>query len=228
MINFEQFFLEQTQPQYVVVYPGRFQPMLKHHKAVYDKLVEEYGENSVYLATSDSVKLPKSPLSFAEKQQVMTQLMNIPADKVINVKVPYAGESYAHLGSSDSVLILAVGYKDQHPAPPDKPRFEFKNIDKSTGLNMKIKAPEPTFIQPYETLRDAAVPASQGRGYVRVMSDVVDPDSGAPYKASAFRQRLQSANNITQAKQAFFNYYGMPMNNDFDAIIEKLYFANQV
>lgn len=227
MINFEQFFFEQTQPQYVVVYPGRFQPMLKHHKSVYDKLVEEYGENSVYLATSDSVKPPKSPLSFAEKQQVMTQLMGIPADKIINVKAPYAGESYAHLGSSDSILILSVGYKDQHPISPDKPRFEFKNIDKSTGLNMKIKTPEPTFIQPYESLRDAAVPASQGRAYVRVMADVVDPDSGAPYKASAFRQRLQSANNIMQAKQAFFNYYGMPMNNDFDAIIEKLYFANQ-
>lgn len=227
MINFEQFFFEQTQPQYVVVYPGRFQPMLKHHRAVYDKLVEEYGEGSVYLATSDSVKLPKSPLSFAEKQQVMTQLMSVPADKIINVKAPYAGESYAHLGSSDSILILSVGYKDQHPIPPDKPRFEFKNIDKSTGLNMKIKTPEPTFLQPYKSLSDAAVPASQGRGYVRIMADVIDPDTGAPYKASAFRQRLQTANNFTQAKQAFFNYYGIPMNNDFDAIIEKFYLANQ-
>lgn len=228
MINFEQFFFEQTQPQYVVVYPGRFQPMLKHHKAVYDKLAEEYGENNVYLATSDSVKVPKSPLNFVEKQQIMTQLMGIAPDKVINVKVPYAGESYAQLGSPDSILILAVGYKDQHPAPPDKPRFEFKNIDKSTGLNMKIKTPEPTFLQPYETLRDAAVPMSQGRGYVRVMADVVDPDTGAPYKASAFRQKLQTAANFTQAKQAFFNYYGVPMNNDFDSIIEKLYIANRV
>ena len=228
MKSFEHFFFEQRQSQYVVVYPGRFQPMLKHHKAVYDKLVQEYGENSVYLATSDSVKLPKSPLNFAEKQQVMTQLMGIPQDKVINVKVPYAGESYAHLGSPQSILILAVGYKDQHPTPPDKPRFEFKNIDKGTGLNMKMKVAEPTFLQPYESLRDAAVPVSQGRGYVRVMADVVDPDTGAPYKASAFRQRLQTAANFTQAKQAFFNYYGMPMNNDFDDIIEKLYIANRI
>jgi len=60
------------------------------------------------------------------------------------------------------------------------------------------------------------------------MADVVDPDTGAPYKASAFRQRLQTAVNFTQAKQAFFNYYGVPMNNDFDSIIEKLYIANRV
>lgn len=228
MKSFEYFFFEQQQSEYVVVYPGRFQPMLKHHKAVYDKLVQEYGEGNVYVATSDAVKLPKSPLNFAEKQQVITQLMGIPQDKVINVKAPYAGESYAQLGSPQSILILAVGYKDQHPMPPDKPRFEFKNIDKSTGLNMKMKVAEPTFLQPYESLRDDAVPVSQGRGYVRVMADVVDPDTGAPYKASAFRQRLQTAANFTQAKQAFFNYYGMPMNNDFDAIIEKLYIANRI
>jgi len=130
MINFEQFFLEQTHPQYVVVYPGRFQPMLKHHRAVYDKLAEEYGEGSVYIATSDSVKLPKSPLSFVEKQQVMTQLMGVPADKIINVKAPYAGESYAHLGSSDSILIISVGYKDQHPIPPEEAQ-QMKDTDKA-------------------------------------------------------------------------------------------------
>ena len=93
---------------------------------------------------------------------------------------------------------------------------------------MKLKKPEPTFLQPYELMEQENMPIGQGRGYVRVMQDVVNPDTGSPYKASAFRQTLQTANNLMQAKQAFFNYYGKPMNNEFDAIIEKLYTANRV
>lgn len=227
MITFEQFFFEQTATNVVAVYPGRFQPMLKHHKAVYDALVQEYGESNVYLATSDSVSLPKSPLSFAEKSKVMQQLMDIDASKIVNVKVPYSGESYINVVPAESALVLAVGYKDQYPTPPDKPRFEFKNIDAKTGLNMKIKTPEPTFLQPIDSVKGELLPVSMKRGYVKVMQNVVDPDTGAPYKASAFRQTLQGASNFTQAKQAFFNYYGKPMNDDFDQIIEKLYIANK-
>ena len=35
----------------LVVYPGRFQPFHKGHKAVYDGLVKKYGRDRVFIAT---------------------------------------------------------------------------------------------------------------------------------------------------------------------------------
>ena len=54
-----------------VIYPGRFQPMLPHHEIVYKKLQAEFPDADVYIATSDKVALPKSPLNFREKRAVI-------------------------------------------------------------------------------------------------------------------------------------------------------------
>ena len=55
----------------IVIYPGRFQPMGRHHAAVYKKLASKFGKSNTYIATSDKVKLPKSPLNFKEKRKVI-------------------------------------------------------------------------------------------------------------------------------------------------------------
>ena len=81
----------------VVVYPGRFQPMLPHHAAVYSGLQTKYPNAEVYIATSDKVEHPKSPFNFAEKKAIMSELHNIPADRIINVRRPYNGDDYACL-----------------------------------------------------------------------------------------------------------------------------------
>ena len=39
----------------VVIYPGRFQPMGKHHAEVYKKLASRFGKSNTYVATSDKV-----------------------------------------------------------------------------------------------------------------------------------------------------------------------------
>ena len=54
----------------VVVYPGRFQPMLKHHAEVYQRLVKQYPDAEVYIGTSDKVEPGKSPFNFAEKRKI--------------------------------------------------------------------------------------------------------------------------------------------------------------
>ena len=53
----------------IVIYPGRFQPMGQHHAATYKKLAAKFGQSNTYIATSDKVKLPKSPLNFKEKRK---------------------------------------------------------------------------------------------------------------------------------------------------------------
>ena len=55
----------------VAIYPGRFQPMGKHHAEVYKWLSGQFGKSNTYIATSDKVALPKSPLNFREIVQVI-------------------------------------------------------------------------------------------------------------------------------------------------------------
>ncbi len=51
----------------VVIYPGRFQPMLPHHASVYQKLQATFPGAGIYIATSDKVEGDKSPFNFKEK-----------------------------------------------------------------------------------------------------------------------------------------------------------------
>ena len=51
----------------VAIYPGRFQPMGKHHAETYKWLKSKFKD--AHVVTSDKVDLPKSPFSFNEKRK---------------------------------------------------------------------------------------------------------------------------------------------------------------
>ena len=107
-------------PQIVVVYPGRFQPLHRGHKAVYDDLVAEFGPN-VYIATSNKTDPDKSPFDFEDKLR-MARAAGIPADKIQLVKNPYsASEITDRFVPENTVLLFAVGEKDMDTDP----RFKF-------------------------------------------------------------------------------------------------------
>ena len=55
----------------IAVYPGRFQPMGRHHKATYDWMVGSFGAENSFIVTSDKVVLPDSPFGFEEKSSKM-------------------------------------------------------------------------------------------------------------------------------------------------------------
>ena len=59
----------------VAIYPGRFQPMGKHHAETYKWLQSKFKD--AYVATSDKVSLPKSPFSFAEKKKIIKSYINL-------------------------------------------------------------------------------------------------------------------------------------------------------
>ena len=50
---------EKTITKVVAIYPGRFQPMGKHHAKTYNWLKSKFKD--AYVATSGKVDLPKSP-----------------------------------------------------------------------------------------------------------------------------------------------------------------------
>ena len=116
-----------------VIYPGRFQPMLPHHEIVYKKLQAEFPDADVYIATSDKVEGSKSPFNFKEKAEIMSQMFDIPVDKIILAPQPYLIDSYkTKLDMENTMVIFAVGEKDTD-------RFPMNNVDEKTGLDMTVR-----------------------------------------------------------------------------------------
>ena len=68
--------------QKVIIYPGRFQPMLSHHAEVYKQLENQFPDAKVYVGTSNKVEGEKSPFNFGEKQQIIAT-HGIPAERVL-------------------------------------------------------------------------------------------------------------------------------------------------
>jgi hypothetical protein len=98
----------------IVVYSGRFQPFHAGHYLSYLKLCQKFGKNNVYIATSNVTSGPKSPFNFNEKKEIATKMFNVPSDKFIEVKNPYAPkEILQSFDGKTTAYIAAVGEKDE-------------------------------------------------------------------------------------------------------------------
>lgn len=97
----------------VVVYAGRFQPFHKGHYATYSHLVQKFGENNVWIGTSNKSGGPKDPFNFLEKKKIMTTMFGIPANKVVQVKNPYnPTEILNEFSPKTTAFVTVVGEKD--------------------------------------------------------------------------------------------------------------------
>ena len=105
----EQILLEQSEIKTVVaIYPGRFQPMGKHHAQTYRALTSKF--DTVWVATSGKVSLPKSPFSFAEKKKIIN---SHGISNVKQVKNPYqAKEILSKYDPKTTAAVFVVGKKD--------------------------------------------------------------------------------------------------------------------
>ena len=185
----------------VVVYPGRFQPMLKHHAEVYRRLVNEYPDAEVYIGTSDKVEPGKSPFNFAEKQKI-AQAHGIDPSRVLQVKNPYHMDSYP-FDKDNTEVIFAVGEKDAAERFP---------------VNKMKKDGTPGYYQRVG-FDDKPLPMSQ-RGYITVAPNVTD--GGDVASASAFRQAMQGARSPEEAKKIFVKQFGKYDPNVFNLIYNKV------
>jgi hypothetical protein len=199
----------------VVILPGRFQPMLKHHAEVYNQLQQQFPDAEVYFGTSDKVELPKSPFNFQEKRAI-AQAHGIPADRVLKAARPYNPSDY-DFDPNNTIIIFAVGEKDLA-------RFPFSNLDSETGLDMsKRDANKPNYIQKISTLKRDPRPMSE-RGYVTLAPTVMLGDKAA--SASAFRQSLADAPDTEAAKEVFVDQFGSYNDKIFKLIYSKIIGAN--
>jgi len=201
----------------VVIYPGRFQPMLSHHAEVFKQLHAQFPDAEVYIGTSDKVEAPKSPFNFKEKQAIATA-HGIPANRVLSVTRPYHQEDYAkYFDPNSTIIIFAVGEKDLD-------RFPFNNVDPNTGLDMTVRGEaRPKYYQKINTLKADPRPMSE-RGYITLAPTIMTGNEVA--SASAFRDALKSAPDKEAAKAVFQKQFGQYDDKIFNLIYSKVTGAN--
>ena len=96
----------------IVIYPGRFQPMGKHHVKVYEWMINEFGMKNSYITTSNKVELPDSPFNFQEKRRIMLK-NGISGRNIIECRSPYIPvELTENFNIDRTAAVLIVGHKD--------------------------------------------------------------------------------------------------------------------
>jgi len=191
----------------LVIYPGRFQPWHKGHKAVYDYLVKNYGSDNVFVATSNKVDPPRSPFTFGEKVQFMN-LTGVSADRIIETRDPYkALEVVQNYDPKTTRLIFAVSEKDMS----EDPRFSFKT--KKDG--------SPSYFQPMP--KDASdMVALQQHGYIMTVPTFNFSVLGQPMRsATEVRAQFADADEATQ-QQIIKDLFGSYDKNVHDIMRQGL------
>ena len=215
----------------VIIYPGRFQPMLAHHATVYNKLVAGNPDADVYITTSDKTEPGKSPFNFKEKQLVATA-QGIDPSKMLQVRRNYHPDDLApYIEDPDNTAVFfAVGEKDMQ----DDARFKFDNMDEKTGLSMKPNG-DPYYFQMINTYKTNPK-SMMDRGYVKVVKTEKDDEKNEILSASAFRKQILDAPDKESAKKVFNRYFkeynesvfelvyrnivGEKMNEDLNTILK--------
>ena len=144
----------------IAIYPGRFQPMGKHHYKTYQWACEKYGEDNVFITTSNKIQEGRSPLSFDQKASIMN-MHGVPFRKIIQAKNPYAPKELFELKEIDLnkvKLVVVVGEKDME----NNPRFSNLGMTKPTKRN---PVPRPTYFQ---SLNEGATKTADIHGYIDI------------------------------------------------------------
>ena len=199
----------------VIIYPGRFQPMLPHHAEVYNRLKSQFAGAEVYVATSNKVEGSKSPFNFEEKKAIMTGMHGIPEENIILAANPYLIDSYMkEFDQKNTMVIFAVGGKDED-------RFPMRNIDDKSGLNMTTRGEtRPTYYQMINTLKQHPALPMSDRGYIYLAPTVAG--GGEVASASAFRKAFTSVEDTEKRKEVFQKYMGEYNETIFNLFNNKL------
>lgn len=177
----------------IVIYPGRFHPFHLGHKASYDWLTDKFGEDSVFVASSDKQEAETSPFTYADKVKMATKL-GVPSGRIKQVKNPYqATEITSALSDEEkanTALVFAVSAKDAQ-------RFDFK--PRADG--------SPSYLQPLPANIKDMKPMSQ-HGYVAITPTVNFQVKGIDANSASQIRKLYTKGNDNDRNQIIFDLYG--------------------
>jgi hypothetical protein len=163
--------------------------------ASYDWLTRQFGENNVYIASSNVQDPATSPFEFSDKVKMATKL-GVPASHIVNVKNPYQATEITSMLSDEeranTALIFAVSAKDAE-------RFNF--APKKDG--------SPAYLQPVPDNKKGMQPMTK-HGYVAITPTVNFRVKGADANsASEIRKLYRDGNNIDRLA-IITDLYGAP------------------
>jgi len=180
---------------YLVIYPGRFHPFHLGHKASYDWLAKQFGENNVYIASSNVQDPATSPFEFGDKVKMATKL-GVPASHIVNVKNPYQATEITSVLSDEekanTALIFAVSAKDAE-------RFNF--APKKDG--------SPGYLQPLPDNKKSIKPMTK-HGYVAITPTVNFKVKGADANSASEIRKLYRDGNDNDRLAIITDLYGAP------------------
>ena len=192
---------------YLVIYPGRFHLFHRGHKGVYDYLVKKYTPvgGHVKIATTEKQDPVNSPFSYSDKVAMLTK-MGVPASDIIKVINPYGIDEYSMFDPENTVLIFAVGAKDQQTIKDaagkivQRPRFSFK--PKKDGA--------PSATQPLPGNLKKCRPISDGVVYVDVVDTIPFKVLGKNADSASQVRKLYLDGNDNDRNQIITDLYGAP------------------
>lgn len=189
----------------IAVYPGRFQPMGKHHAATFRWLQEKFGKENTYIVTSDKVEMPKSPLNFEEKKLVASKYGF--GDSIVKVKNPYKAEEVTtKYDPNTTAIVFMVGKKDME----DDPRFKI-------GLK---KDGTPGYFKRYEPGKPMEPFTKHGYLIVAPHVSLKTPD-GQEMSGTSIRSALSNPKSTAEDFKQIFGWYDPKIERMIKSKFEK-------
>jgi hypothetical protein len=172
----------------VAIYPGRFHVFHQGHRAVYDHLVKEFGQDNVYVATSAKQNTQDSPFSLADKTTMMTK-MGVPPGRIVQVTNPYKIDEIVKtlgLDPTQDRLVYALGAKDAE-------RFKY-TADSVLQLRSSTKKMQPV----------------ARHAYVEVVPTATFNVLGRPIQSASEIRQMYIDGNDNDRNQIIADLYGEP------------------
>ena len=163
--------------------------------ASYEWLTKQFGENNVYIASSNVQDPATSPFEYADKVKMAAKL-GVPSGHIVNVKNPYQAteitSSLSDEEKANTALIFAVSEKDAE-------RFNFK--PKKDG--------SPGYLQPVPDNKKGMKPMTK-HGYVAITPTVNFQVKGADANSASEIRKLYRNGNDNDRLQIITDLYGAP------------------
>jgi len=156
-------YVNEDSTRVVVTYPGRFQPFHLGHAHVFQHLQNKFGQDNVYIVTSNDTSSAKSPFNFNDKVQLMTAA-GVPAGRIFESNKPYdPPEAFGY----DVIFVTAVGAPDAQRLAPDS---TLKRDKKDKEGNVIKPAGSPGYFKTFKALADCDT--ADNHGYVVIIPEV--------------------------------------------------------
>lgn len=155
---------ENPKPRVVVTYPGRFQPFHQGHAGVFAQLQKKFGNENVFIATSNDTSSAKSPFNFNDKYQLITAA-GVPGNHIVETNSMYSLPN--DFNPATTVFVTAVGAPDADRLNPDS---YLKRDKKDKEGNIIKPAGSPGYYKTYNP-KEKPLTADQF-GYVIVIPEI--------------------------------------------------------